>query len=97
MGAGSFVKGNKVTGGISFVQALQERYVQKDAPSLTKENDPTLPDAFVTTSKGNAKPIEFLGEHKLRKWQQIGSIDKVAIRDDKISCIGEGLTDGLLL
>lgn len=93
MGAGSFVKGNKVTGGISFVQALQERYVQKDAPSLTKENDPTLPDAFVTTSKGNAKPIEFLGEHKLRKWQQIGSIDKVAIRDDKISCIGEGLTE----
>ena len=93
MGAGSFVKGNKVTGGVSFVQALRERYVQKDAPSLTKENDPTLPDAFVTTSKGNAKPIELLGEHKLRKWQQIDGIDKVAIRDDKISTIGEGLAE----
>lgn len=92
-GAGSFVKGNKVGGGISFVQAIQERYVESDAPALTKENDPTLPDAFVTTSKGNAKPIEFLGEHKLRKWQQISAIDKVAIRDDRIASMGEGLKE----
>jgi hypothetical protein len=92
-GAGSFVKGNKIVNGTSLVHAIKERYVGEDAPTFTKENDPTLPDAFVTTSKGNAKPIEFHGEHKLRKWQQISGIDKVAIRDDRIDTAGDGLKE----
>ena len=87
--SGSFVKPNKVNVGYSFVQALQERYVPKDAPSITSETDKTLPDAFVVTSKGNTKAIELLGEDKIRKWQQIESIDKVAIRNANISSIGE--------
>ena len=83
------MKPNKVNAGYSFVQALQERYVPKDAPSITSETDKTLPDAFVVTSKGNTKAIELLGEDKIRKWQQIESIDKVAIRNANISSIGE--------
>ena len=90
-GAGSFVKGNKVTAGRSFVEALKERYVSLDAPEITNPDDSTLPDAFVTTSKGNKKGIELLGERKIRKWQQIGAVSKVAIRDDTISSIGEDI------
>lgn len=91
MGAGSFVKPKSVTSGRSFVEALQERYVGLDAPEITNPDDSTLPDAFVTTSKGNKKGIEFLGEKKIRKWQQIGTIDKIAIRDDSISSIGDNV------
>jgi hypothetical protein len=89
--AGSFVKQNKVNGGYSFVAALQERYVAKDAPSITSETDKTLPDAFVVTSKGNELPIELLGEEKIRKWQQIETIDRVAIRNANVSSIGDEL------
>jgi len=92
-GAGSFVKGNKVTAGRSFVDALTERYVGMDAPVITNPEDSTLPDAFVTTAKGNKKGIEFLGERKIRKWQQIATVDKVAIRDDTISSIGEDVAE----
>ena len=93
MGAGSFVKGNKVSAGRSFEEALRERYVPFDAPELTNPKDPVLPDAFVTTSKGNKKAIELLGERKIRKWQQIGTVSKVAIRDDTISSIGENIAE----
>lgn len=93
MGAGSFVKANKVTAGRTFGEALKERYVAFDAPEITNPDDSTLPDAFVTTSKGNKKGIEFLGERKIRKWQQIGTVDKVAIRDDSISSIGDDIAE----
>lgn len=64
-GAGSFVKMSKVTTGRSLVEALQDRYVSLDAPVIAEENS-KLPDAFVTTSKGNQKSIEFYGEKKIR-------------------------------
>ena len=64
-GAGSFIKPNKVVFGRLFLDSLRDRYVEKDAPEIsTAENK--LPDAFVTTSKGNLKSIEFLGEKQLR-------------------------------
>lgn len=64
MGAGSFVKPNKLYFGKAFGAALHERYVKMDAP----EESPgcIIPDAFVTTSSGVQKSIEFLGEHKIR-------------------------------
>ncbi len=92
-GAGSFVKMGKVSGGRSFEAALRERYVGMDAPAFTKKDDPTLPGSFVMTTKGNAKPVEFVGEHKVRKYQQIDKVDKVAVRDDTISIIGENVAD----
>lgn len=89
LGAGSFVKMNKVTCGRSFGDALGERYVGIDAPSYTKIDDPLhiLPGAFVTTAKGHVKPIGFHGEHKVRTYQQLSKVDAVAVRDDTIATI----------
>jgi hypothetical protein len=64
-GAGSFVKLNKVNTGRSLVEALQDRYVSIDAPTIV-EPDGRLPDGQFNTSKGNQKSIEFYGEKKLR-------------------------------
>jgi len=77
-GAGSFVKKGKISTGRSFVDALQERYVSMDAPEVAP--DSIIPDAFVITSSGQQKQIQLLGEIKIRKWQQIDKIDKIAIR-----------------
>lgn len=87
-GAGSFIKPSKISRGRSFVEALRDRYVDLDAPKLVKEGT-ALPDAFVTTSKGNQKTIEFVGEEKIRKRQQLSVITKVSIRNDYISLAGE--------
>lgn len=64
MGSGSFVKPSKVSKFKTIIEALHDRYVEVDAPEIS-QND-KLPDAFVTTLKGNLVNIEFLGEHKLR-------------------------------
>lgn len=64
-GAGSFLKPTKLAPYLKLQQALKERYVQEDAPSVIQE-DNTVPNAFVTTSKGNQLSIEFVGEQKLR-------------------------------
>lgn len=64
-GAGSFIKQNKVSSGRSLMEALNERYVQVDAPVLA-EADASLPNVFVNTLKGNQKSVEFVGEKQLR-------------------------------
>ena len=66
MGSGSFIKPTKVSPRKSFLDALQERYVTLDTPELTLP-DSTLPGMFVSTSKGNMKKIELVGEKKMRK------------------------------
>ena len=63
-GAGSFVKSNKISFGVSFLEALREKYVSLDAPQIAP--DDILPDAYVATSKGVLKSIEFVGERKIR-------------------------------
>ena len=63
-GAGSFVKPTTICFGISFISALRDRYVDLDAPQIAPDN--ILPDAFVTTAKGQQKSIEFVGETKIR-------------------------------
>jgi len=82
-GWGSFVKPAKVTFGRSLVEVLKERYVQEDAPITAPGN--IVPDAFVLTSSGQQKSIELLGEQKIRRWQQVQLLHKVAIRTD---CVG---------
>lgn len=64
-GSGSFIKPAKVSYGRTLVEALNDRYVGLDAPSIA-EADAKLPNAFVSTSKGNQKSIEFVGEEKIR-------------------------------
>jgi tubulin-specific chaperone E len=86
--AGSFVKPSKLRFGRTFMEALKDRYVEMDAPLVAPDN--IIPDAFVNTSKGT-KPIELLGETKIRKWQQIAGMNKIAMRNDTISYAGEGL------
>jgi hypothetical protein len=88
---GSFVKGNKVTAGCSFTDALKRRYVKEDAPMVAP--DSIIPDAFVVTSKGKQKSIEFVGEKKIRKWQQIETVNKIAMRDDEVSTAGDDISE----
>lgn len=59
------MKPGKVKAGRTFVEALREKYVSLDAPEVAAE-DSALPGAFVTTSKGAQKQIQFVGEKKLR-------------------------------
>jgi hypothetical protein len=92
MGDGSFVKANKVTSGRLLIDALRERYVAHDAPATVGE-DSVIPDAYVITSKGHQKSIEFVGEIKIRKWQQIEDAYKIAIRNDTVSAIGSGIAE----
>lgn len=64
-GSGSFIKPAKVLYGRTFIEALHDRYVSLDAPPVA-EPDAKLPNAFVSTSKGHQKSIEFVGEEKIR-------------------------------
>jgi tubulin-specific chaperone E len=89
--AGSFAKPNKIITGRTFLEALRERYVQLDAPLVAPDN--IVPGAFVQTSKGQQKPIELVGETKIRKWQQVAGLDRIAIRGDSISSAGDDLEE----
>ena len=77
-GAGSFVKPGKVSRGKTLTDALRERYVSMDAPEIAP--DDVLPGAFVATAKGTLKSIEFVGEKKIRRRQQLQEVTKVALR-----------------
>lgn len=85
-GSGSFVKPNKLLFGKSFEEALRERYVGLDAPEESPGD--IVPDAFVLTSTGVQKNIEFLGEHKIRKRQQIDVLTKITMRNCSLSTAG---------
>jgi len=87
--SGSFVKPGKIEQGRTFMERLRDRYVEEDAPLLAPDN--IVPGAFVNTSKGNLKSIEFLGEQRIRKWQQIATVNTIVMRSDLISSAGEGL------
>jgi hypothetical protein len=86
-GAGSFVKPKNLIAGRSFAEVLKERYVDMDAPLMAP--DQKVPDAYVVTSRGVQKSIEFLGEEKIRGRQQISQVDKVTVRDDCVAYIGD--------
>jgi hypothetical protein len=65
MGCGSFIKKSKIKKPKTLQEAIAERYVSLDAPEMIT-SDSKLPDAFVSTSKGNQLQIELVGEMKLR-------------------------------
>jgi tubulin-specific chaperone E len=71
--AGSFVKPNKISKGVTFIEALHEKYVGLDAPQIAP--DDVFPEAFVATSKGVLKNIEFVGEQKIRFGLLFSSLD----------------------
>lgn len=89
MGAGSFVKPAKLAPALSFFDALKMRYVEMEAEQIATA-DNILPDCFVQTAKGNQRSIEFVGELKIRKWQQIDVVSKTVMRSLGITHIGDG-------
>lgn len=84
---GSFLKPNKIVRGRNFTEALRERYVALDAPEVAP--DAIIPDAFVQTSKGKLKSIQFIGEKKIRVRQQIETVTKISIRNDTVAIIDD--------
>eukprot|EP01031_Cornospumella_fuschlensis_P042926 gene42926-52452_t len=85
--AGSFIRPSKVSQGVSLEKALQERYVSLESEEIAQEGG-ILPDSFVSTSKGNMKPIEFVGEKKIRVRQQLSSLLKASARNAQVATIG---------
>ena len=80
---GSFLRLNKMDCGVPLnASLLRSKYVEMQAPVVAPNN--ILPHTAMT-SGGHEKPIEFLGEMKIRKWQQLEDIDKVSLRREGIS------------
>eukprot|EP00752_Nemacystus_decipiens_P012382 g10974.t1 len=86
-GSGSFLKPGKFSVGTSMAEALRQRYVDMNAPLLAPEN--LLPDAYASTSKGGKKAIEFYGESKIRRRQQMDTLQHCTLRECGISKAGD--------
>jgi hypothetical protein len=80
---GSFLKVRKLDLGVTLTATLlRDKYVQMNAPIIAPNN--ILPHS-VTTSSGREKTIEFMGELKIRKQQQLENIDRISLRREGIS------------
>lgn len=76
----SFVKVSKLDVGTMLTPAvLQERYVTLDSDERVAPNN-TLPYTAATASGKNDKPIEFLGELQIRKYQQVPDLQTLSLR-----------------
>ncbi|CAN0087227.1 unnamed protein product, partial [Phaeothamnion confervicola] len=88
-GSGSFLKLDKVDCGVSFVEALEAQYVAMDAPLEAPSN--VFDGAFAQTNvRGGRKPIEFYGETKIRRRQQVGELECCTLREAGVSRAGDG-------
>ncbi len=82
---GSFLRLNKLDLGVELSMALiRSRYVTPDAELVAPNN--VLPYS-ARTSSGREKPIEFLGEMKVRKRQQLEDLKDISLRSMGISCV----------
>jgi Leucine-rich repeat (LRR) protein len=80
---GSFLRLKTVDVGVELsLKLIQSRYVDEAAPLVAPNN--MLP-FFARTSSGRDKPIEFLGEMKVRKRQQLEDLDDISLRGMGIS------------
>mmetsp|Transcript_2947 Transcript_2947/g.8036 ORF Transcript_2947/g.8036 Transcript_2947/m.8036 type:complete len:602 (-) Transcript_2947:50-1855(-) len=80
---GSFLKLKKLDFGVTLTaKLLRDKYVEMNAPIIAPNN--ILPHS-AKTSSGREKTIEFLGELKIRKRQQLENIDKISLRREAIS------------
>jgi tubulin-specific chaperone E len=85
-GAGSFIKVHKLAHSCSFLDALYQKY--KDDSSTSN-----LADNYALTAKGNQKPIQFVGEENIRKWQQLNLIKQVTLPKMAIATAGDHIKD----
>ncbi len=83
----SFLKPAKLDRGVAFMDVLHRRYVRPDAP-LEAPNQ-VFEGAYANTSRGGQKAIEFHGEKKIRARQQIGVLEKVSMRGERVAWAGE--------
>lgn len=75
---GSFLRLNKVDLGCELTpQLMRSRYVEPDAELIAPDN--VLPHV-ARTAGGRSKPIEFHGELKIRKRQQLEVVDAISLR-----------------
>ena len=75
---GSFLKYSKIQRGCWLTyDLLQSRYVQPDADLIAPDN--ILPHT-ARTSSGRSKPIELIGEVKIRQQQQISDLTQISLR-----------------
>lgn len=80
---GSFLKLRKLDLGVTLTATLlRDKYVKMNAPIIAPNN--ILPHS-ATTSSGRVKTIEFMGEIKIRKQQQLENIDRISLRREGIS------------
>lgn len=84
----SFVKVNKLdTGTVLTPGVLQERYVPLDSDERVAGPDNCLPHTAATASGKDNKPIELLGELKIRKYQQVADLQTLSLRLSGLSSI----------
>ena len=75
---GSFLRLTKVDTGVELTpELMRSRYVKPDAELIAPGN--LLPHV-ARTSSGRDKPIEFLGEVKIRGWQQLEDVEEISLR-----------------
>lgn len=80
---GSFIRLRKLDFGVTLTkQLLRQKYVDMNAPIIAPNN---VLSHTATTASGHEKSIEFLGELKIRRRQQLESIDKISLRREGIS------------
>ena len=78
---GSFIRLKKLDLGVALdEQLLQQKYVKHDAELVAPGN--LLPH-YALTSSGREKPIEFVGELKIRSRQQLSNLERISLR-----CLG---------
>jgi hypothetical protein len=82
---GSFLRLHKLDLGVVLdAGLLRNKYVERQAPVIAPNN--VLPHT-ARTSSGRDKPIEFLGELKIRERQQLEDLDKISLRREGISSL----------
>eukprot|EP00816_Leptocylindrus_hargravesii_P007979 CAMPEP_0196821740 /NCGR_PEP_ID=MMETSP1362-20130617/80696_1 /TAXON_ID=163516 /ORGANISM="Leptocylindrus danicus, Strain CCMP1856" /LENGTH=611 /DNA_ID=CAMNT_0042201059 /DNA_START=71 /DNA_END=1906 /DNA_ORIENTATION=+ len=83
----SFMRPSKLDFGVPLDDALlRSKYVEEDDPHLEAPNN-IITGATVRTSSGRSKPIELLGELKIRKKQQLGKLKEISLRNLGVSSI----------
>lgn len=77
--AGSFLRLSKVDFGTELnLSVMKSRYVGEEAELVAPDNK--FQDCYARTTKGFTKPIELLGEVKIRKKQQLQDLTAISLR-----------------
>ena len=91
----SFIRASKLDCGNNLdIGIMTNRYVTEDAELVAPNN--TFQNCYARTSKGLTKPIELLGEIKIRKKQQIHDLTSISLRNCGIAKLVDNPSTELL-